>query len=219
MRNGTVTGPVVTPPESKAMARKSSGHERREHEQQQIKPCQQITESDTEQRAQRGQHQKRAHADGDRDDERRIDSLARFELSGQHLQIRLGDGNQHTHDETDEHDEPDFFGLGQRGTHRAAHRHHGDVRAQREQSHSQNEQHRAHGKQADDPPVDAADTERDDNDQHGDGQYRQHRLFQLFAQAVTQGHERVFCCLCRLSDHRASSVCCLLISGTRRQPQ
>lgn len=87
MMNGTVMGPVVTPPESKATLKKSFGRKGRQDKYHGVADHQERRKGHGKQHTQEGDHQKGPNPAGHRQDQRHIGH--RRHLARQHLEIRL----------------------------------------------------------------------------------------------------------------------------------
>lgn len=105
--NGTVMGPVVTPPESNAHGQERVGHERRQSEYHNVEADEQPRKVPSEQDAQERHHQEEPHAGGHREDEHAVRHRGR--LAGQYLQVRLGHGDDHADNKAGCNDEPQPF--------------------------------------------------------------------------------------------------------------
>lgn len=121
-------------------------HEPREQENEDVDPDQQVGELDAQQHTQHGDDQKNAHPDRHGDDQDHIGDAR--DLLGQHLEVGLGHGDEDAHEQAHKDDQPHPARLGDGGPHVAADRGHGQVGAQGEEPHPQNQQkrpeHKAH---------------------------------------------------------------------------
>ena len=159
-------------------------HEHGQPEYDDIKPDQQPAQLDAQHDAQQGDDQKHAHAHGHRPDNDVVPNGRH--LIGQHLQIRLGHGDDHADEEAHRRDDPHLAAACDLGAHRLSQRDHGHLRPQREKPHA-HDQH------------DAAQQERhhgvvghrcDGEAQHQHDQHdRQHRR-QRFVQGFFENSEK-----------------------------
>ena len=128
----------------KGHGQKRPRHKLRQHKHQRIAPQQQPRHADAQQNAQKRQHQKHAHAQRYRYNQRQVRHAGH--LMGQHLQIRLRYGHDHADQKGAQKHHPQLFAAGHGCAHVLADGDHGQVRAQREQSHAHHQQHRARQK-------------------------------------------------------------------------
>ena len=147
MMNGTVIGPVVTPPESNATETKSFGTKIDSTNTQTYSRISQHCKPDAEDRAQHCGHEEQADTDSDRPDQQHIGNGRH--LLREHLQIRLCDRDQNTDQQCNADDRKQIFCFRQLCADALAHRGHGHVRAKLEKSHPNDQQHRADQKQGD----------------------------------------------------------------------
>ena len=152
-----------------------------------IEDQQQRPQGDTQQDTQHADGQEDAHAHGHREDQHGLVD-ARHVL-GQDLQVRLGNGNDHAQNEGQHQNEPQAAGFGHLRAHQIAHLGHGQLRAQREQAHAQNQHDRAHQKGQHQSAAHGNEEETQHRHDQGDGQYGIHRFLQFTVDDFTTGQD------------------------------
>ena len=147
-----------------------AGGKKRQAKHNQVKYREQVAQRDAEQHTQQRDDQKRTHAACNRKDQRHIGD--RGYLFGEHLQIRFGNGDDKAKQEGQDHDQPELFAAGHTAAHELAHRAHGDIGAQGEEHHPDDEQYGAEQKAQQDAGRNWRDAEAEykhnpDDRQHG----------------------------------------------------
>ena len=150
-----------------------------------IEHQQQRPQGDAQQDTQHADGQENAHAYRHRQDQHGLVD-ARYVL-GQHLQVRLSNGDDHAQNESQHQNEPQAAGLGHFRAYQIAHLGHGQLRTQREQAHANDQQHRAHQKGQHQAAAYGEKEKAQHRHDNGDGQYGIHRLFQFTVDDFTTG--------------------------------
>ena len=204
MMKGTVTGPVVTPPESKAAGMKDEGAKAARMEAAFSAPVSgrhrdQVSETvgdidlvirenlSGHQNVDRVQedHQEDADTHCHGEDERHIGDGG--DLFRKHGEIRLRNGDEHSENEAQDQRDPELFGLAHLNADPFAEGRHGHAGAQREQCHPKNQ----HDRPEEEQDQNAGVQRRDRDAQHQDnGEDRDHAAdrFQKFFFQLFQNH-------------------------------
>ena len=142
---------------------------------QHIKRHQHPVQRNTEQHTQQSAYQKQANAQRNGIDQHRIGH--RRHLLRQHLQVRLGNGDDKAQHKAQQYNDPKLFGLGHPCAYLFAHGCHRHFRTQRKEHHSHNDQQCAQQKAKQDAGSQRSDGKTES--QH-DGNNRQNRRDRFF---------------------------------------
>ena len=117
---------------------------------------------------------KQSHADRHGDDEDHI--RHGLYLIGEHLQVRLGNGDEKAQQKAERQHDADPARLGDARAHALAHRRHGQLRAEGEEHHAHHQQHRAEEERHQHARRERGDGEAQDQHDGEDGQHRGKRF-------------------------------------------
>ena len=169
----------------KGHRQKALGHKQGKAEHQYVAAHQQVGQGDAQQHTQQGHHQKQAHAAGHREDQHIVGYGGH--LLGQHLQVRLGNGDDEAQNKAQGRHHPDFFAAGHGGAHLFPHGRHTDLRAQGEEHGPHHDEGRAHQKAQQNAGRYGRHGEAQHHHDADDGQDRPEGLRQLFFQFYQGG--------------------------------
>ena len=150
------------------------GHEHGENKNHDVEAHQHRVERDGEQHTQHGEAEKQSHADRHGDDEDHV--RHGLHLIGEHLQVRLGNGDEKAQQKAERQHDADPARLGDARAHALAHRRHGQLRAEGEEHHAHHQQHRAEEKRHQHARRERGDGEAQDQHDGEDGQHRGKRF-------------------------------------------
>ena len=152
-------------------------HKHRHQEDDDIKSNQQDIQADSKQDSQHGDDQKDADSKRHRSDQRRVRYIRH--LVGEHLQIRLRDGDDDTEQKADEYNHPNLSGFCNTASDLRSDRGHRCIRTQGKKGHPHDQQDRSH--QKGDEHVVGNRRYRKAKQQHNDGnrKYGRERFLKL----------------------------------------
>ena len=166
--------------------------EQRQGEYHCVKAQKQMGQGDAQQHTQHGHHQKQPDARRHRIDQRAVGDGGH--LLRQHLQVRLGDGDDEAQNKAHQDHQPELAAPGDLRAGAGAHGRHGGLRAQREKHNADNDHHCAHQKAQQNAGGDRCDGKAQHQHDANNGQHRLHGLCKLFLELApgnVQSYDRL----------------------------
>ena len=154
------------------------GHKEGQGEHQDVEKEQGVRQGDVEEHTHLGNDQEEAHTQRHRQNEGHVGHGG--QLLGQHLQVRLCNGDHHTQHKTYDERAPHSPALTDLNADTVAHGDHGHIHAQGEQAHAEHQQQRAEEEEHQSARGERCDGDADDQNDGGDGKHRRHGLFNFF---------------------------------------